>query len=76
MPKIRRKAYEDTTSIKNISPMCLVLRRKEVPQRPRHEKGEDGLPRIVESEAKTVRLIYRVFLGSGSPVRWKASLPS
>ncbi|WP_321994499.1 recombinase family protein [Clostridium butyricum] len=27
-----------------------------------YEKGEDGLPKIVESEAKTVRLIYKIFL--------------
>ncbi|WP_243450248.1 recombinase family protein [Desulfosporosinus sp. Sb-LF] len=27
-----------------------------------YEKGKDGLPRIVESEAVTVRLIYRLFL--------------
>lgn len=27
-----------------------------------YEKGEDGLPKIVESEAKTVRLIYKMFL--------------
>lgn len=27
-----------------------------------YEKGEDGLPKIVESEAKTVRLIYKLFL--------------
>ncbi|MDR1409620.1 MAG: recombinase family protein [Oscillospiraceae bacterium] len=27
-----------------------------------YEKGEDGLPKIVESEAKIVRLIYRLFL--------------
>ena len=26
-----------------------------------YEKGEDGLPKIVESEAKTVQLIYRLF---------------
>ena len=27
-----------------------------------YEKGEDGLPKIIESEAKTVRLIYKMFL--------------
>lgn len=27
-----------------------------------YEKGGDGLPKIVESEAKTVRLIYKLFL--------------
>lgn len=27
-----------------------------------YTKGEDGLPKIVESEAKTVRLIYKLFL--------------
>lgn len=27
-----------------------------------YEKGEDGLPKIVESEAKIVRLIYKMFL--------------
>jgi DNA invertase Pin-like site-specific DNA recombinase len=27
-----------------------------------YEKGEDGLPKIVESEAKIIRLIYRLFL--------------
>jgi DNA invertase Pin-like site-specific DNA recombinase len=27
-----------------------------------YEKGEDGFPKIVESEAKTVRLIYTLFL--------------
>ena len=27
-----------------------------------YEKGDDGLPRIVEEEAKAVRLIYRLFL--------------
>lgn len=27
-----------------------------------YEKGEDSLPKIVESEAKTVRLIYRLFM--------------
>jgi len=27
-----------------------------------YEKGEDGLPKIVEKEAKVVRLIYRLFL--------------
>jgi hypothetical protein len=26
-----------------------------------YEKGEDGLPKIVEKEAETVRLIYRMF---------------
>jgi site-specific DNA recombinase len=32
-----------------------------------YEKSEDGLPRIVESEAKTVRLIYRLFLEDKTP---------
>jgi site-specific DNA recombinase len=32
-----------------------------------YEKGEDGLPIIVESEAKTVRLIYRLFLEGKTP---------
>ncbi|GHU77336.1 serine recombinase [Clostridia bacterium] len=27
-----------------------------------YEKGEDGLPKVVESEAKTVRMIYTLFL--------------
>jgi DNA invertase Pin-like site-specific DNA recombinase len=27
-----------------------------------YEKGEDGLPKIVESEAETVRLIYKMYL--------------
>ncbi len=27
-----------------------------------YEKGEDGLPKIIEEEAKTVRTIYRLFL--------------
>lgn len=27
-----------------------------------YEKGEDGLPKIVESEAKIVRMIYRMFM--------------
>jgi site-specific DNA recombinase len=27
-----------------------------------YEKGEDGLPKIVESEAKIVRMIYRLFM--------------
>ncbi len=27
-----------------------------------YEKGEDGVPKIIESEAKIVRLIYRLFL--------------
>ena len=31
------------------------------------EKGEDGLPRIVESEAKTVRMIYRLFMEGKTP---------
>lgn len=30
-------------------------------------KGEDGLPKIVESEAKTVRLIVRLFLEGKTP---------
>lgn len=28
-----------------------------------YEKGEDGLPKIVEDEAETVRLIFRMFIG-------------
>lgn len=32
-----------------------------------YEKGDDGLPKIVESEAKTVRLIYRLFLEGKTP---------
>lgn len=32
-----------------------------------YEKGEDGLPKIVESEAVTVRIIYRLFLEGKTP---------
>jgi len=32
-----------------------------------YEKGEDSLPKIVEAEAKTVRLIYRLFLEGKTP---------
>lgn len=32
-----------------------------------YEKGEDGQPRIVESEAKVVRLIYKMFLEGKTP---------
>ncbi len=32
-----------------------------------YEKGEDGLPKIVEEEAKVVRLIYRFFLEGKTP---------
>jgi energy-coupling factor transporter ATP-binding protein EcfA2 len=32
-----------------------------------YEKGEDGLPKIVESEAKTVRMIYRLFIEGKTP---------
>ena len=32
-----------------------------------YEKGEDGLPKIVELEAKTVRLIYKLFLEGKTP---------
>lgn len=32
-----------------------------------YEKGEDGLPKIVESEAKIVRLIYKKFLTGKTP---------
>ena len=32
-----------------------------------YEKGEDGLPKIVESEAVTVRMIYRLFLEGKTP---------
>lgn len=36
-----------------------------------YEKGEDGLPKIVESEAKIVRLIYKLFL-EGKATTWIA----
>lgn len=36
-----------------------------------YEKGEGGLPKIVESEAKTVRLIYKLFL-EGKATSWIA----
>lgn len=32
-----------------------------------YEKGEDGLPKIVEKEAKIIRLIYRMFLEGKTP---------
>lgn len=32
-----------------------------------YEKGEKGLPKIVEKEAETVRLIYWMFLGGKTP---------
>ncbi len=32
-----------------------------------YEKGEDGLPKIVEEEAQTVRLIYRMFIEGSTP---------
>ncbi len=32
-----------------------------------YERGPDGLPQIVESEAKTVRLIYKLFLEGKTP---------
>ena len=32
-----------------------------------YEKGPDGLPQIVENEAKTVREIYRMFMGGKTP---------
>jgi len=32
-----------------------------------YEKGEDGFPKIVEAEAKIVRLIYRLFLEGKTP---------
>lgn len=32
-----------------------------------YEKGENGLPKIVEKEAETVRLIYRMFLEGKTP---------
>jgi len=32
-----------------------------------YEKGEDGLPKIVESEAETVRLIFRLFVDGKTP---------
>ena len=31
-----------------------------------YEKGEDGLPKIVEEEAKIIRMIYRMFLDGGN----------
>lgn len=32
-----------------------------------YEKGEDGLPKIVEKEAKIIRLIYKMFLEGKTP---------
>jgi DNA invertase Pin-like site-specific DNA recombinase len=32
-----------------------------------YEKGENGLPKIIESEAKIIRLIYRMFLEGKTP---------
>ncbi len=32
-----------------------------------YEKGEDGIPKIVESEAKVIRLIYKLFLEGKMP---------
>jgi len=32
-----------------------------------YEKGEDGLPRIVESEAEIVRLIFSMFIEGKTP---------
>ena len=32
-----------------------------------YEKGEDGTPRVVEKEAKVVRLIYKLFLDGKTP---------
>lgn len=32
-----------------------------------YEKGEDGLPKIVEKEAAVVRLIYKLFLEGRTP---------
>lgn len=32
-----------------------------------YEKGEDGLPKIIEKEAKVVRLIYKLFLEGKTP---------
>ena len=32
-----------------------------------YEKGEDGLPRIVESEALIVRMIFRLFMEGKTP---------
>ncbi len=32
-----------------------------------YEKGEDGLPKIVESEAKVVRMIFRLFMEGKTP---------
>ncbi|MDD4803120.1 MAG: recombinase family protein [Syntrophomonas sp.] len=32
-----------------------------------YEKGEDGLPKIVESEAKIVRMIFRLFMEGKTP---------
>lgn len=32
-----------------------------------YEKGEDGLPKIVESQAQIVRLIFRLFMEGKTP---------
>jgi site-specific DNA recombinase len=32
-----------------------------------YRKGEDGLPEIVESEAETVRMIFRLFMEGKTP---------
>ena len=40
-----------------------------------YEKGEDGLPKIVESEAKVVRMIYKLFL-EGKATSWIAKFLS
>ncbi|WP_327444706.1 recombinase family protein [Clostridium tarantellae] len=32
-----------------------------------YEKGEDGVPKIIEKEAKIVRLIYKLFLEGKTP---------
>jgi DNA invertase Pin-like site-specific DNA recombinase len=34
-----------------------------------YERGNDGLPRVVEKEAKIIRLIYKLFLEGKSPSR-------
>ena len=39
-----------------------------------YEKGEDGLPKIVESEAETVRLIFRLFMEAKTPSAISKSL--
>lgn len=41
-----------------------------------YEKGEDGLPKIVESEARTVRMIYKLFMEGKTPSSIAKSLES